>query len=85
MSSEAQGRILLICSEARMADEHRQHFMEAYKTDPSYSKIIQDLCPSSAKENEEILNTIKFEHPFWLADGLLYSKDEDGLQRFVVL
>ncbi len=84
MSSEAQGQILLICSEARMADEHRQRFMEAYKTDPSYSKIIQDLRPPSAKENEEVLNATKFGHPFWLADGLLYSKDEDGMRRLVV-
>ncbi len=47
-----------------MADEHRQHFIEIYKTDPSYSKIIQDLHPPSAKENEEVFNATKFKHPF---------------------
>jgi hypothetical protein len=64
MSSEVQGRILFICSKVQMADEHRQRFIEVYKTDLSYSKIIQDLRPSSAKENEEVFNTTKFRHPF---------------------
>ncbi len=64
ISSKAQGQILLICSEARIADEHRQRFIKAYKTDLSYNKIIQDLHPPSAKENKEIFNATKFEHPF---------------------
>ena len=80
MNSEVQRQILFICFEAQMADEHRQRFIKAYKTDPSYNKIIQDLRPPSAKENEEVLNTTKFGHPFWLADNLFYSKDKDNLR-----
>ena len=85
ISFETQRRILLIYSKARMADEHRQHFIEVYKTDPSYSKIIQDLRPPSAKENEEVLNITKFGHLFWLTNDLFYSKNKDSLRRFVVL
>ncbi len=36
------------------------------------------------KENEEVFNIMKFRHLFWLVDGLLYSKDEDGIRRLVV-
>jgi len=67
-----------------MADKYRQRFIEVYKTDLSYSKIIQDLRLSSVKENEEVFNATKFRHLFWLVDGLFYFKDEDGLQQLVV-
>jgi len=40
MSSEVQGQILFIYFEARIVDEYRQRFIEAYKIDPLYSKII---------------------------------------------
>ncbi len=64
MSSEVQGQILFIYFEARIVDEYRQRFIEAYKIDPLYSKIIQDLRPPSVKENEEVFNTTKFGYLF---------------------
>ncbi len=64
ISSKIQEQILFICFKTRITDEYRQRFIKAYKTDPSYSKIIQDLYPLSAKENEEVLNATKFGYPF---------------------
>ncbi len=40
ISFEIQRQILFIYFEARMADEYRQRFIEAYKIDLLYSKII---------------------------------------------
>jgi len=64
INSKTQRQILFICFKARIADKHRQRFIETYKIDPSYNKIIQDLRPPSTKKIEEILNTTKFGHLF---------------------
>jgi len=68
-----------------MDDILRQQFRTAYKTDRVYSKIIQDLRPATTKENEEMFDASKFGYTFRLKDGLLYSKDNEGIERLVVL
>jgi hypothetical protein len=61
-----------------------QRFILTYKKDGVYSRIIQDLRPSSAKANEEILEASKFGHLFYFTDKLLYSKDNKHRERLVI-
>ncbi len=53
--------------------------------DRIYSKIIQDLRSAIVKENEEVFDVSKFGYTFRFKDNLLYSKDNEGIERFVVL
>ena len=78
------GGVFLILSEIYMDDTLQQQFWTAYKADRVYSKIIQDLRPATARKNEEVLDASKFGHTFRLKDGLLYSKDNEGMERLVV-
>ncbi len=36
-----------------------QQFIDGYKADYIYSKIIQDLKPHGIRENEDVLNVFK--------------------------
>ncbi len=68
-----------------MDDIFQQQFRIAYKADRIYGKIIQNLRLAIAKENEEVFDTSKFGYIFRLKDSLLYSKDNEGIERLVIL
>jgi hypothetical protein len=84
--------LALYISEARMTDGMRDRFIEGYKADSVYGKIIADLRtpPSSGRkpdiklDNEVVVSASKPGHPFRLVDGLLYNRDNEGIERLVV-
>ena len=71
--------------EVQINDVLRQRFIAIYPLDRVYSNIIQDLHLPSTKKNEIVLDVSKFGYPFRLVDGLLYSKDNEGRERLVIL
>jgi hypothetical protein len=85
--------LVLYAAEARMSDEMRAKFIAGYKEDTVFGKIITDLCSTPASgqkptilrgDNEVVVNASKAGHPFRLAEGLLYNRDNDGVERLVV-
>ncbi|KAN0080859.1 retrovirus-related Pol poly protein from transposon gypsy, partial [Elaphomyces granulatus] len=83
---------VLFLAEARMTDEMRDRFAQAYKADSVYQKIISDLAtppssgrkPATTTSNEVVVNASKPGHPFRLADHLLYNRDDNGTERLVI-
>ncbi len=61
--------------EVQIMDEMCQQFIDGYKADCIYSKIMQDLKPYSIRENEDVFNVSKAGNPFQIAGGLLYNRD----------
>ncbi len=76
--------LFLILSKIYIDDILRQQFRTTYKADRIYSKIIQDLRLTITKENEKMFDASKFGYIFRLKNGLLYSKDNEGIERLVV-
>lgn len=83
----------LVISEAVMSDEMRLRFRQAYKEDTIYGKMIEDLASSTnrkphhiqlVKDNEDVVSASKAGHPFRFVDGLLYNRDNDGIERLVI-
>jgi hypothetical protein len=83
---------VLFVAEARLTEEMRDRFAQAYKADSVYQKIISDLAtppssgrkPATTKSNEVVVNASKPGHPFRLADRLLYNRDDNGTERLVI-
>ncbi len=60
-------------------------FIKKYKKNKIYSKIIENLQPVSVKPNKKLFNVFRFEYIFRLTDGLLYFKDNESSEQFIVL
>ena len=75
-----------------MDDDLYERFRRMYKRDRIYNQIIEDLVKISyngqrstiRQNNEDVISTMKFGHPFRLIDSLLYNRDVDDQERFVI-
>ncbi len=75
---------VLFLSKVQIINKMHQQFINSYKTDRIYNKIMQDLKPHGIKENEDVLNASKASNLFRIASGLLYNCDINETQHLVV-
>ncbi len=75
---------VLFLSEIQITDKIHQQFIDGYKTDHIYSKIIQDLKPHDTKENKDILDASKTSNLFRIANDLLYNCNINETQHLMI-